>query len=338
MSGAEPGTAPHVQPVIDAALVRRLVDTQFPQWRDLPIAPVEHDGWDNRTFRLGDDLSVRLPSATGYTVQVAKEQEWLPRLAPQLPLPIPQPVAAGVPGEGYPFPWSVYRWLPGRALVLALAGGAGGDGDREGAGDGEGAGRDGEAGGAGGDGGDGDGRDGREEVDAVVLARDLGAFLVALRQADAVAGPEPGPLTALRGAPPGVYGDEAVAAIALLGDDAPRARALWDRAIVSRWEAAPVWFHGDVAEGNLLVDAGRLSAVIDFGTSGVGDPACDLVPAWTLFEEPARAAFRAAAGLDADTWDRARGWALWKAAITLRDRPDDAPSRTTLRRLLADPA
>lgn len=314
MSGAEPGTAPHVQPVIDAALVRRLVDTQFPQWRDLPIVPVEHDGWDNRTFRLGDDLSVRLPSATGYTVQVAKEQEWLPRLAPQLPLPIPQPVAAGVPGEGYPFPWSVYRWLPGRALVLALAGGAG---------DGEGA---------------GDGRDGREEVDAVVLARDLGAFLVALRQADAAAGPEPGPLTALRGAPPGVYGDEAVAAIALLGDDAPRARALWDRAIVSRWEAAPVWFHGDVAEGNLLVDAGRLSAVIDFGTAGVGDPACDLVPAWTLFDEPARAAFRAAAGLDDGTWDRARGWALWKAAITLRDRPDDPGSRTTLRRLLADPA
>ncbi|WP_240183730.1 aminoglycoside phosphotransferase family protein [Leifsonia aquatica] len=297
-----------MQPVIDAALVRRLVDTQFPQWRDLPIAPVEHDGWDNRTFRLGDDLSVRLPSAAGYTVQVAKEQEWLPRLAPQLPLPIPQPVAAGVPGEGYPFPWSVYRWLPGRALVLALAAG------------------------------DGDGGDGREEVDEVVLARDLGAFLVALRQADAADGPEPGPLTALRGAPPGVYGDEAVAAIALLGDDAPRARALWDRAIVSRWEAAPVWFHGDVAEGNLLVDAGRLSAVIDFGTSGVGDPACDLVPAWTLFEEPARAAFRAAAGLDADTWVRARGWALWKAAITLRDRPDDAPSRTTLRRLLADPA
>ncbi|ERK70145.1 hypothetical protein N136_03522, partial [Leifsonia aquatica ATCC 14665] len=116
------------------------------------------------------------------------------------------------------------------------------------------------------------------------------------------------------------------------------ARAIWERATASRWEAAPVWFHGDVAEGNLLVDSGRLSAVIDFGTSGVGDPACDLVPAWTMFDEPARTAFRDAVALDDATWARARGWALWKAAITLRDHPADPGSRTTLRRLLADPA
>ncbi|GAA0413698.1 aminoglycoside phosphotransferase family protein [Leifsonia naganoensis] len=292
--------APDAPPVIDTALVRRLVDAQFPQWRDLPITPVEHDGWDNRTFRLGSELSVRLPSAAGYTGQVAKEHEWLPRLASRLPLPIPQPVAAGAPGEGYPFPWSVYRWLPGRPLALA--------------------------------------REEADEVEAVTLARDIGAFLVALRGVDATDGPAPGTHNFFRGAPPDIYGEEALAAIALLGDDEPAARDIWERATASHWEAAPVWFHGDVAEGNLLVDSGRLSAVIDFGTSGVGDPACDLVPAWTMFDDPARTAFRAAVALDDATWARARGWALWKAAITLRDRPADPGSRTTLRRLLADPA
>ena len=76
-----------------------------------------------------------------------------------------------------------------------------------------------------------------------------------------------------------------------------------------------MWFHGDVAAGNLLVSGGELSAVIDFGTSGVGDPACDLVIAWTLLEEPARRVFRRETGLDGDTWARARGWALWKALL-----------------------
>ena len=98
---------------IDRALVRRLISVQFPQWADLPVEPVEPGGWDNRTFRLGDRLSVRLPSGPAYVPQVDKEQRWLPELARHLPLPIPVPLAKGRPGEGYPWPWSVYRWLDG---------------------------------------------------------------------------------------------------------------------------------------------------------------------------------------------------------------------------------
>src|SRR5215210_7572073 len=98
---------------IDASLARRLVDSQFPQWSHLPITAVELDGWDNRTFRLGADFTVRLPSGDWYAQQVDKEQRWLPVLAPQLPLPIPTPVARGEPGSGFPYPWSVYRWLDG---------------------------------------------------------------------------------------------------------------------------------------------------------------------------------------------------------------------------------
>src|SRR5207247_4581353 len=107
-------TMPSVEKAaITSQLVSRLVAAQFPQWADLAVTPVELDGWDNTTFRLGEDLAVRLPSADWYVAQVDKEHRWLPILAPQLPLPIPRPLAKGIPGSGFPRPWSVYQWLAG---------------------------------------------------------------------------------------------------------------------------------------------------------------------------------------------------------------------------------
>jgi aminoglycoside phosphotransferase (APT) family kinase protein len=103
---------------IDAALVRRLIAAQFPRWADLPVRPVEVGGWDNRTFHLGPRMTVRLPSAAHYASQVEKEHRWLPKLAPLLPLPIPVPLAKGAPAEGYPWQWSVYRWLEGEAAAV----------------------------------------------------------------------------------------------------------------------------------------------------------------------------------------------------------------------------
>jgi aminoglycoside phosphotransferase (APT) family kinase protein len=98
-----------------------------------------------------------------------------------------------------------------------------------------------------------------------------------------------------------------------------------------------VWFHGDVASGNLLVDGhGDLSAVIDFGTSGVGDPACDTVVGWTLFRGRARDRFRDALGLDDDTWDRGRGWALWKAVITIMWHRESQPALADEARAVID--
>ena len=98
---------------LDVPLVERLIASQFPRWADLPVRPVDVSGWDNRMFRLGDALCVRLPSAAAYAAQVPKEMQWLPVLAPLLPLPIPQPLARGEPAHGYPFQWSVCHWLPG---------------------------------------------------------------------------------------------------------------------------------------------------------------------------------------------------------------------------------
>ncbi|WP_328998019.1 aminoglycoside phosphotransferase family protein [Kribbella sp. NBC_00709] len=261
---------------IDAALVRRLIAQQFPQWADLPVTPVKVDGWDNRTYRLGSDLTARLPTAAAYVAAVDKEHQWLPVLAPYLPVEIPTAIAKGAPGEGYPHPWAIRRWIDGRTASAETV------------------------------------------PDLPAFARSIADFILALQDIDAGGGPLAGEHSFYRGASLQHYHHETVEALAVLKGriDADLAGEVWDAALASTWGRPPVWFHGDIASGNLLVQEGRLSAVIDFGTSGVGDPACDLVIAYTFFSGPSREAFRSAVAQDSGMWARARGWALWKALIT----------------------
>src|SRR5258706_4692608 len=100
---------------IDTTLVRKLLRDQFPRWADLDVRPIEPGGWDNRSFRLGDELVARFPSDEAYASQVEKEYRWLPRLAPHLPAAIPTPIAMGAPGPGYPWCWSIDDWIDGDA-------------------------------------------------------------------------------------------------------------------------------------------------------------------------------------------------------------------------------
>jgi aminoglycoside phosphotransferase (APT) family kinase protein len=287
---------------IDASLVTRLIAAQFPQWADLPIKPVEFGGWDNRTFHLGKHMTVRLPSAASYAQQVEKEQRWLPRLAPLLPLPIPVPLAMGMPSDEYPWPWSVYRWLEGETASSERI------------------------------------------ADLREFAIALAQFLVALQRIDAASGPPPGPHNFFRGGSLTVYdGETREAIVALDGKiDTEAATAVWETALAATWRGSPVWVHGDVSAGNMLIEKGQLSAVIDFGSSGVGDPACDLAIAWTLFHGESRKAFRAALPLDDATWARGRGWTLWKSLIMLAASADSAPQesrtpRQVLDEVLAEP-
>jgi aminoglycoside phosphotransferase (APT) family kinase protein len=109
----------HVDEVdVDVSLIGRLLAAQFPQWADLPIAPVQSAGTDHALYRLGSDMAVRPPRIEGATGQVDKEYQWLPRLAPLLPLAIPVPLAKGTPGEGYPWQWSIYQWLAGKNATI----------------------------------------------------------------------------------------------------------------------------------------------------------------------------------------------------------------------------
>ena len=292
-----PGHTPAGTVDIDASLVTRLIAVQFPQWAHLPIEPVEFTGWDNRTFHLGDEMSVRLPSAAWYADQVEKEQRWLPVLAPRLPLPIPAPLAMGTPAEGYPWHWSIYRWLEGEDAAVAHI------------------------------------------DDLPAFATELGRFLVALQQVDPSGGPPPGRHNFFRGGSLSVYDAQTRESIAELRGEVDEAAAtsIWETALASAWHDAPVWVHGDVSAANLLVTGGRLSAVIDFGCSAVGDPACDLTIAWTQFGGDSREAFRMALALGEATWARGRGWALWKALITLAEHIGvDAQKERQARQVITD--
>ena len=108
-----------IAPRVDESLVRILVADQFPEWANLPIRPVDIQGWDNRSFRLGDRLLVRMPSDAAYAPHVEKEQHWLPFLARSLPMEVPSPVAMGRPGRGYPWKWSIYRFIEGEPATGA---------------------------------------------------------------------------------------------------------------------------------------------------------------------------------------------------------------------------
>lgn len=191
----------------------------------------------------------------------------------------------GVPADSYPWHWSVYRWLEGENATVGLI------------------------------------------ADLGQFANTLASFLIALQRIDPTGGPPPGQHNFYRGGPLAIYDSETRQAIAALTGtiDGDAATAVWEAALEATWHHSPIWVHGDVSVGNLLVRKGSLSAVIDFGSSGVGDPACDVTIAWTLFSGDSREAFRAALPLDSATWSRGRGWALWKALITLAKQIDTNP-------------
>ncbi len=254
---------------IDASLVERLLAAQFPHWADLSVSRVDSSaGTSNVMYRLGADLAVRLPRTPDAAHGVDKEQRWLPHLAPHLPLAVPEVLGAGVPGEGYPLPWTVCRWLDGHdALTVPL-------------------------------------------TDPRHAAVELARFVVALRRVDPAGGPP-----AFRGGSVRERDDHVRDAIRdLSAERALAARAAtvaWEDALgLPPWQGEPVWVHSDLIPGNLLARNGKLSAVIDFGAAGIGDPACDTMVAWTMLTAETRPLFRAAVDVDDETWARGRGWAL----------------------------
>ena len=262
----------------NVSLVIQLLITQFPQWANLPIEPARSAGTGNTLYRLSDDMVVRLPRIPSAVEQVEKEQKWLPILAPLLPLNIPIPLAKGKPSDDYPWHWSVYRWIEGEDAIAASI------------------------------------------ANPRQTAIDLAQFIVALQQIDVTGGPPPGQHNFYRGVPLALRDQQTRTAIAVLHDvlDTDEVTTAWNTAIEAPvWNGAPVWLHGDLHPGNLLVQQGRLSGIIDFGGAGVGDPACDVMAAWTLLSAEDRAVFREVLQVDDATWARGCGWALSFGLIAL---------------------
>lgn len=267
---------------IDVTLVERLIKTQFPQWANLSIKPVQVSGNDNRTFHLGDRMSVRLPSKECYVPQVEKEHLWLPRFRDLLPQPIPIPLAKGAPTENYPWVWSVYQWLEGQPASQTNIS--------------------------------------KMNRFAMDLADFLKALEAIDSSQGPIAGQHNFYRGGLLRVYDGETRQTIHKLGSLI--DAETVTEIWNHALQSKWKGPPVWVHGDVAPNNLLVKEGMLCGVIDFGILGVGDPACDLSIAWTFFSDQSRDVFKHAMNLDEDTWGRGRAWALWKALITLEQYCD----------------
>jgi aminoglycoside phosphotransferase (APT) family kinase protein len=250
----------------------------------------------NAIYRLGDHLYARLPRVQEWAQDLDKEWHWLPKLAPQLSLRVPEPVARGQPGSSYPFSWAIYRWIDGQPYADELV-----DGEHQ-------------------------------------AAKDLAQFVVELRRIDPVGAPRGGrkPLRAL----------DAItrAAIESARDviDSDAATAAWERALQApAWRGTPVWIHADLLRSNVLVRDGRLCAVIDFGGVGVGDPAAEVIAAWSVFSHARRGVFRGALDVDDGTWNRARGFALHQAALIIpcygkTDPGFVAPAKRTVEEILAD--
>lgn len=320
-------------------LARKLIEEQFPEYADLPITDVEKQGHDNRTYRLERNMLIRMPTAKTYALKVPKEQELLPQLAKRLSVSIPAPIKMGKPsaytketssvarkmsgelaepifiGEhkrnpkfddanvevskvGYPYPFSIYQWLPGKSINLLTL------------------------------------TDQKKEQ----LAFDLAKFLKELQAITDVEGPEPGQHNWWRGDHVSVYDKGAREQITELAEiiDVTQALALWYQACETKWDKTPVWIHGDFAIGNILMDSEKLSAVIDFGGAAVGDPACDLVIAWTYLSGKAREIFISKMDMDADTWLRARAWALWKATFELCQISDKRSHEAEVQKRIID--
>ena len=264
---------------LDEAIVRRLLAEQFPEWAELPLLRIEPSGTVNAIFRLGDGLSVRLPRRGGPTEPGSPELEWLPRLAPQLPVEVPVPVAQGRPGGRYPWFWEIHTWVEGETAPVGA-------------------------------------------LDAVESARELAGLVRALQAMNPAGAPQG------RGIPLAERHEQMTWWLERFEGD-PRAVPEWERivATVPPWDGPPVWHHGDLDCRNWLVREGRICGVIDWGSMGVGDPACDVMVAWKLHSAAARSAFREALPTDDATWERARGWAISQAIAALAYyTPENNPS------------
>lgn len=290
---------------IDLGLVRRLVDRAFPQYAGCGLKPAGASGSSNVLFRLGDDLLVRLPRQPGGGASIDKEARWLPFVGARIAFTVPTIVGIGEPDLGYSERWAITQWLDG---VTAAPPGL------------------------------------TSDKSSIGLAKDLARFVTELRAMEIPAGAaDDQTLRWYRGLPLASLDADfrGLAAECRLLDlelDIDAALRVWDRAVEASeaTKAVDGWYHGDLLAENLLVnDAGRLSAVLDFGGLALGNQTVDLTVAWEALDEEGRREFRRALDVDDATWTASRGWALVIAMMTFPYYGATMPGRCSDRLAMA---
>lgn len=288
---------------VQVDVVRRLIDGQFPQWRELPVTRAESAGTVNALYRIGDGLVARFPLRAADPAEVRSELESAARAASELaggtPFPTPEPVALGEPGCGYPLPWSVQTWLSGAVASDARVG------------------------------------------CSVAFAEDLAGFIRALRGMGTNGRRFTGP--GRRGGDLCDHDEWVQSCLArsehLL--DVARLRELWAEFRALPRSGADVMCHGDLIPGNVLVTGDRLAGVIDVGGFGPADPALDLIGAWHLLDDEPRTALRDLLGCDDIEWERGKAWAFEQSMGAVWYYVDSNPTmsrmgRRTLDRILSN--
>lgn len=262
---------------LDDNLVCKLVDLQFENWAHLTPKRINSAGTDNAIFRLGSDKYIRMPLLPSASDKLNKELSCIPRL-PLLPLETPEPLAVGAPTESYQSPWAIYRWIEGIEVN-------------------------------------------RGKISDINLAAEtIADFIRVLHGGDISMIPSCGEHNNFRGCPLLERDKPTRQAILTLSDiyDATELQVFWEKSLtIPSWTEEPVLVHGDIHAGNLLMKNGNISAVIDFGLMGTGDPAVDLIVNWSLLSNGARKRFRDVLRTDDNTWLRGRSWAFTTAIIAL---------------------
>ncbi|EIU17002.1 aminoglycoside phosphotransferase family protein [Mycobacteroides abscessus] len=291
---------------VSADVVRALIDTQFPQWRSLPITPVSGSGTMNAIFRLGDRLVARFPLQGDDPAEVLwhveSEASAAARLFGRTRFPTPQPVAIGRPGAGYELAWSVHTWLPG---VTAID---------------------------------------RSPHDSVEFARDLADFITGLRgiptEGKVFDGQGRGGILAVHDSWMQTCFQRSQGLL-----DVRPLRCMWSQMReLSRGPEPDLTSHGDLMPGNLLVSDDRhLTGILDVGSLGPADPALDLACAWHLLDTLPRKVLRESLNSDEAQWQRGRAWAFQQAMGLVWYYHHSNPTmsqigKRTLRLLLTDPS
>ncbi len=272
------------------SVIRSLLTAHCPQWADLPTAPLDSSGTSNSMWRIdvvgSNDIVVRVPRNESAAASVERELALLPALAASpiaATFAVPTIRHAGEPAAGVPFRWLVLDWIDGSDAWSI-----------------------------------------RHDIDRAGerFALQLAEAVIAIGDLDGL--PAPSRRPGQRGGPLGTVLDRLAAwltdpnrnAAGLVDVDAVRRVADESREVVGE-PVRQTFVHGDLIPGNLLTVGGRLTAVIDWGGSGFGDPAQDLAPAWAVLDRRGRAAFREAVAVDEATWLRARALELEQAVLAI---------------------